>query len=62
MQQKRKKRSTPSILLIILTIILITGGIILIAYPVITDIPSLFKKGSTIANWQAMKDKFDAKN
>ena len=62
MQQKRKKRSTSSIILIILTIIFITGGIILIAYPVFTDIPSLFKKGSTIASWQSMKDKLAAKN
>jgi len=62
MQQKRKKRSTSSILLIILTIIFISGGIILIAYPVLTDVPSLFKKGSTIASWQSMKDKLAAKN
>lgn len=61
MQQKRKK-SKSSIILIILTVLFITAGVALIAYPVLTDIPSIFNKESSITNWQSMKDKFIGKN
>jgi LPXTG-site transpeptidase (sortase) family protein len=62
MQQKLKKRSKSSIILIILIIIFITGGIVLISYPILTSIPSIFKKSSDIASWQSMKDNLDAEN
>jgi LPXTG-site transpeptidase (sortase) family protein len=61
MQQKRKRRSISSIILIIFIVIFIIGGIALIFYPILTDIPSIIKKGSTIAGWQLMKDKFAGK-
>jgi len=61
MQQKRKRRSTSSIILIIFIVILIIGGIALIAYPFLTDIPNIIEKGNTIAGWQQMKDKFAGK-
>jgi LPXTG-site transpeptidase (sortase) family protein len=61
MQQKRKRRSTSSIILIIFIVIFIIGGIVLIVYPLLTDIPNLIEKGSTMAGWQLMKDKFAGK-
>lgn len=61
MQQKRKK-SKSSIILIILIVLFITAGVALIAYPVLTDMPSIFKKESSIKSWQLMKDKFIGKS
>jgi LPXTG-site transpeptidase (sortase) family protein len=62
MQIKRKRRSTSSIIIIILITFLIIGGIVLIAYPFLTDIPNIIGKGSQIAGWQAMRDKLAGKS
>ena len=58
MQQKRKRRSTSSIILIIFISIFIVGGIALIIYPLLTDIPATIENVSKIAGWQLLKDKF----
>jgi len=57
MHTKRKKRNTSSIIFIIFIVIFILGGIALVAYPFLTDIPNIVGKGDTIAGWQTMKDK-----
>jgi len=56
MQTKRNRRRTSSIIFIVFIVIFILGGIALIAYPFLTDIPNIVKKGNTIAGWQIMKD------
>lgn len=35
------------------------AGILLIAYPLLTDISANIQKGSRISNWQLLKDKFE---
>jgi LPXTG-site transpeptidase (sortase) family protein len=62
MQIKRKRRSRSSIILIVLIILLVIGGITLIAYPFLTDIPNIIGKGSQIAGWQTMRDKLAGKS
>ena len=57
MQIKRKRRSTSSIVFLIFVILLVAGGIILLAYPFITGIPTIIQRGGNIAVWQSLKDK-----
>ena len=56
MQIKRKKRSKSSIALIVIITLLFIGGLALLAYPFLTDIPNIISKGSQIAGWQSLKD------
>lgn len=56
MQRYKKRRSTSSIVFLIITLLIVAGGFILIAYPFITSIPSIFQRSSDISIWQSLKD------
>ncbi|MHB1253956.1 MAG: class E sortase [Candidatus Humimicrobiaceae bacterium] len=61
MEIRRKRRSTSSIVFLIILLLLVAGGLILIAYPFITSIPSFIERSSHIATWQSLKDKSNEK-
>ncbi|MCE5330329.1 class E sortase [bacterium] len=59
--QNKKKRNISSTILIVFIVIFLVAGIALIAYPLLTNIPANVEKGSRIAGWQLLKDKFKVK-
>jgi LPXTG-site transpeptidase (sortase) family protein len=57
MEIRRKRRSKSSIAFIIFIILFLMAGLVLLIYPFITGIPSLFQRSGQITAWQSLKDK-----